>query len=110
MRVPAEARQLGGGSRRGHGEYYRELRAPQRTLEQDAQGNWRERWFDRGLPDHFAHAEVYCLFGEELVPPPAVDIEALHRGLENPSPFPGRGSLPSGDGGWGFGRSRDRWG
>ena len=108
--LPAEARQLGGGSRRGHGEYYRELRALQRTLEQDAQGNWRERWFDRGLPDHFAHAEVYCLFGEELVPPPAVDIEALHRGLENPWPLPGHGSLPSGDGGWGFGRSSDRWG
>ena len=108
--LPAEARQLGGGSRRGHGEYYRELRAPQRTLEQDAQGNWRERWFDRGLPDHFAHAEVYSLYAEQIVLPPAVDIEALHRGLENPSPFPGRGSLPSGDGGWGFGRSRDRWG
>ena len=45
--LPAEARQLGGRSRRGHGEYYRELRALQRTLEQDAQGNWRERWFDR---------------------------------------------------------------
>ena len=58
--LPAEARVLGGRVRDGVGEYYRELLAPQRTLEQDAQGNWVARWLDHAKADHFAHAEVYC--------------------------------------------------
>ena len=108
--LPLEARQLGGGSRRGHGEYYRELRAPQRTLEEDAQGNWKERWFDRGLPDHFAHAEVYCLFAEEIVPLPSPDLGVLHQGLERESPFGSRESLSDDGGVFGSGMPRDSWG
>ena len=105
-----EARQLGGALRRGHGEYYRELRAPQRTLEQDAQGNWQERWLDRGQPDHFAHAEGYCLYAEEIVPLPAVDLAVLHRGLERVSPFGDREPLPEREGSWGSVMPRDNWG
>ena len=59
--LPQEARRLDGRMRDGIGEYYRELLAPTRTLEQDAAGNWVARWLDRGRPDHFTHAEVYCL-------------------------------------------------
>ena len=108
--LPGEARRLGGGLRRGHGEYYRRASGASWTLEQDVQGNWRERWFDGGQPDHFAHAEVYCLFAEEIVPPRLIDIEALNRGLERPSPFPGGNDGPWDRVGWGFaGSSGGNW-
>jgi hypothetical protein len=58
--MPSEARQLGGRVQQGYGDYYRQLLAPQRTLEQDAHGNWVAKWQDNGKADHFAHAEVYC--------------------------------------------------
>ena len=45
---------------------HRELLAPQRTLEQDAQGNWVARWSEHGRADHFAHAEVYCRAADEI--------------------------------------------
>ena len=70
--VPGMARQLGGRVEGGVGEYYRELRAPQRTLEQDAHGNWVARWLEHGKADHFAHAEAYCC---------AADAHTVHRGL-----------------------------
>ena len=69
----------------------RELRAVQRTLGRDADGNWRERWLDGRRPDHFAHAEVYCLYAEELVPGPVVDIAALNEPLRQAAPWPGPG-------------------
>ena len=65
--LPRAARQLGGRVDGGIGEYYRELRAPQRTLEQNAHGNWRPRWLEHGKPDHFAHAEAYCFAAGVLV-------------------------------------------
>ena len=58
--IPRTARQLGGRVDGGAGAYYRELLAPQRTLEQDAHGNWVARWLEHGKADHFAHAEGYC--------------------------------------------------
>ena len=64
--IPRDARHLGGRIRDGVGEYYRELRAPQRTLVQTADGNWEAKWVHHGRPDHYAHAEVYCLYAEEV--------------------------------------------
>ena len=58
--LPRNARELGGHVQAGLGAYYRELLAPQRTLKQDAHGNWVARWTEHGRADHFAHAEVYC--------------------------------------------------
>ena len=58
--LPRAARQLGGRVDGAIGEYYRELRAPQRTLERDAHGNLVARWLERGKDDHYAHAEAYC--------------------------------------------------
>jgi hypothetical protein len=58
--LPAEARLLGGLESVGLGEYYRQVLAPQRSLEKDARGNWQPRWLDHNRPDHYAHAEVYC--------------------------------------------------
>lgn len=63
--LPAAARHLGGRVKDGLGEYYRELLAPKRTLEQDSQGNWIPRWVDNGKADHYAHAEVYCMLAEK---------------------------------------------
>ena len=64
--LPADARALGGQVKEGRGEYYRELQAPQRTLVQTADGNWEAKWLDHGRADHYAHAEVYCLYAEEV--------------------------------------------
>ena len=64
--LPRDARRLGGRVADGSGAYYRELLAPQRTLEQDAQGNWVARWSEHGRADHFAHAEVYCRAADEI--------------------------------------------
>ena len=58
--LPAEARLLGGRVRDGLGEYYREMMALTRELEQDANGNWQSRYRDHNKPDHYAHAEAYC--------------------------------------------------
>ena len=38
--------------------------AQQRTVERDSTGNWIARWVDNDKPDHFAHAEVYCLLAD----------------------------------------------
>ncbi len=59
--LPQDARLLGGRVRDGVGEYYRQMMAPKRLLEQNAQGNWTSRYDEKGKPDHFAHAETYCL-------------------------------------------------
>ena len=59
--LPRNARQLGGRVRDGFGDYYRQVMAPKRQLEQDAQGNWTSRYDEHGKPDHYAHAENYCL-------------------------------------------------
>jgi len=58
--LPTNAKFLGGSVRRGSGAYYRQLLSPQRTLEQDANGNWSPRWISSSSEDHFAHAEVYA--------------------------------------------------
>jgi hypothetical protein len=60
-RLPRDARQLGDRVKQGIGEYFRELLALKRTLEQDSRGNWVARWIDSGKADHFAHAEAYAL-------------------------------------------------
>ena len=64
--LPREARRLVARPRREIGEYYRHLLALQRTLEQDAQGNWVARWTETGRGDHFAHAEVYCWLADAI--------------------------------------------
>lgn len=66
--LPREARGLGGRVKDGLGDYYRQLVAPKRTLEQDAQGNWVSRWVDNGKADHYAHAELYCMMAEHRDP------------------------------------------
>jgi hypothetical protein len=58
--LPRDARALGGRVREGLGEYYREMMALIRGLEQNSTGNWVARYVDRGKADHYAHAEVYC--------------------------------------------------
>ena len=85
--LPSDARILGGSPQRGHGEFYRELLAPQRTVEADSGGNWVARWLEHGKPDHFAHAEVYCLYAEELVTPPIPDMRAINASLWRQSAF-----------------------
>ncbi len=59
--LPSDARHLGGRVEGGVGEYYREMMALKRTLEENAQGNWVARYVSEGRADHYAHAEVYCL-------------------------------------------------
>ena len=68
VELPRDARQLGGRVKQGVGEYYRELRALQRSLERDVQGNVVSRWRDRNKDDHYAHAELYCLLAGEVGP------------------------------------------
>ena len=85
--LPSDVRSLGGSPQRGHGEFYRELLAPQRTVVQDAGDNWVAKWLDNGKPDHFAHAEVYCLYAEELVTPPIPDMSAINASLWRSSAF-----------------------
>jgi len=55
------ARALGGRSKHGLGDYYRQLIVPKRTLEPDGNGNLRARWVDAGRDDHYAHAELYAM-------------------------------------------------
>jgi len=77
-RLPRNARLLGGARTGGaYGEYYRELLALQRRMTQEKDGNWVARWEDRGHADHYAHAEAYCLFAEQLVPAPGVSAGIL---------------------------------
>jgi hypothetical protein len=64
--LPCAARALGGDVREGIGEYYREMLALRRTLEQDSNGNWRSKWLDGNRPDHYAHAEVYCWLADDI--------------------------------------------
>lgn len=58
--LPRDARSLGGRVRDGLGEYYRQMMAPTRQLEENAAGNWVARYANNGKADHFAHAENYC--------------------------------------------------
>jgi hypothetical protein len=58
--LPRDARRLGDKVRDGIGEYYREMMALVRVMEQDATGNWVTRFIDKGKADHYAHAELYC--------------------------------------------------
>jgi hypothetical protein len=44
----------------GQGDYYRQVRAPKRTIDRDSQ---RARWMETG-DDQFFHAEVYCQLAE----------------------------------------------
>ena len=68
--LPRDAHHLGAKVREGIGEYFRELLAPQRTIERDARGRDVARWVEGGKPDHYAHAEAYCqLASEGLVRP-----------------------------------------
>jgi len=60
VELPKNARVLGGRVRDGLGEYYRQMMALARVLEQNSLGNWVAHYFNHGKPDHFAHAEVYC--------------------------------------------------
>lgn len=92
--LPSDARALGGSVKRGLSEYYRELVALQRTLEQDAQRNWQARWIDRGQADHFAHAEVYCLYAEQAVPYELTGFGAANADLGRPSPWGDTGQRP----------------
>jgi hypothetical protein len=59
-RLPEDARSLGGATRDGIGEYYREMLALQRVVERDNRGDLTARYEDANRPDHFAHAEAYC--------------------------------------------------
>jgi len=64
--LPKDARRLGGRMRDGVGEYYRQMIANHRVLEQDAQGNWVWRYLDHGKADHYAHTEAYCLLASKV--------------------------------------------
>ena len=59
--LPSNARRLGGRVQHGIGEYYREMMALKRTLEENAQGNWVSRYVTERKADHYAHAELYCM-------------------------------------------------
>ncbi len=59
--LPQDARRAGGRVRDGVGEYYREMMALSRVLERNATGNWIAKYVDAGKPDHYAHAELYCM-------------------------------------------------
>ena len=63
--LPSNARRLGGRVRDGFGEYYREMTALTRVLEENAQENLVARYVRGGKDDHYAHAEAYCLLASE---------------------------------------------
>lgn len=63
--LPANARQLGGRVERGVGEYYRQMMALKRILDQNAQDNWVSRYVSERRADHYAHAEVYCMLASK---------------------------------------------
>ncbi|MEE8148081.1 MAG: hypothetical protein V3T24_10790, partial [Longimicrobiales bacterium] len=86
--LPSDARHLGGRVRHGIGEYYREMMAPKRALEQNSQGNWVSRYDAGREADHYAHAEVYCMLagktgahlGGKFLLPRRVDLRPRRRG------------------------------
>ena len=80
VRLPQQARRLGGQVKGGVGAYYREVTALHRTHEEDALGNWVARWVKRG-DDHFAHAEAYALCAERLWEPPSLLVAPVAVGL-----------------------------
>lgn len=59
--LPNTARSLGGRLQDGVGDYYRHMLASKRTIEADDLGNYTSRWLKPDKPDHYAHAEVYCM-------------------------------------------------
>ncbi|MGE0059787.1 MAG: phage terminase large subunit family protein, partial [Dehalococcoidia bacterium] len=59
--LPQNARKLGGRIKDGEGDYYRHLLASRRAIEPDGNGNFHARWLHGSKPDHYAHAETYCL-------------------------------------------------
>lgn len=61
--LPHNGRDLGGRLRNGRGEYYRQLMAPKRRIQETANGLAYR--YDEVGDDHFAHAEVYCLAAAE---------------------------------------------
>ncbi len=64
--LPSDARQLGGFVKDGFGDYFRQVRNLQRTLVQDGHGNWESKWVNNSRPDHYAHAEVYCMLAGHM--------------------------------------------
>ena len=85
--LPREARTLGGRSKDGFGEYYRQVLAPQRVIERDAQGNPRAAWREGHRDDHFAHAEVYCERAQELERRLPALLDFSNLGLTRVSPW-----------------------
>jgi len=66
LSLPKDARQLGGRYRKGLGEYYREIMAPQREAVRDGRGNLDYKWDERGKDDHYFHAELYTIIAERM--------------------------------------------
>jgi hypothetical protein len=64
--LPKDARVLGGRAKDGIGDYYRQLLAVRRTIETDDSGNLKARWLHGSAPDHYAHAEAYCLLASSV--------------------------------------------
>lgn len=85
--LPSDARHLGGRVQHGIGEYYREMMALKRTLEENAQGNWVARYVSECRADHYAHAELYCMLagksgshlGGKFLPPRRIDLSPRRR-------------------------------
>ena len=65
LALPANARELGLGTRNKLGEFYRQLLSTQRSLDQDAAENWIPVWPKPGKPDHYLHAELYAMIAEQ---------------------------------------------
>jgi hypothetical protein len=61
LRLPENARTLGGHLRDGIGEYYQHLLALERVVERNRQGDMEARYDNAHRPDHFAHVEAYRL-------------------------------------------------
>ena len=86
--LPSDARHLGGRVQHGIGEYYREMMALKRSLEENAQGNWVSRYVSERKADHYAHAEVYCMLaarsgshlGGKILAVRRVDLSPRRRG------------------------------
>ena len=65
LALPANARELGLGTRNKPGEFYRQLLSTRRSLDQDAAGNWIPVWPKPGKPDHYLHAKLYAMIAEQ---------------------------------------------
>jgi len=59
--LPQNARLLGGHVRDGMGDYYSHLLAQEYVLQRNRQGDMEARYENANRPDHFGHAEAYCL-------------------------------------------------